>query len=58
MNHGGADGICSNCHDSNKVKFDCYKCHDKAKTVDKHNEEGISDINGRCLDCHKTEKEP
>jgi hypothetical protein len=26
--------------------------------VDKHNEEGISDINGRCLECHKNGKEP
>jgi hypothetical protein len=52
MNHGGANGNCSKCHPSGGAKYNCYACHDKGKTINKHNEEGISSVDGRCLDCH------
>ncbi len=52
MNHGGANGNCSTCHPSGGVKYSCYGCHDKGKTITKHNEEGISNLDSRCLDCH------
>ncbi len=51
-NHGGAGGNCSACHSSNSTSVNCYKCHNQAKMVEKHNEEGISNIAGRCLSCH------
>lgn len=52
MNHGGANGNCSKCHPSGGAKYNCYACHDKGKTINKHNEEGISNLDNRCLDCH------
>ena len=49
MDHGDASGVCSKCHNGTKVNVDCYKCHDKTSTIEKHNEEGITGINGRGL---------
>ncbi len=37
--------------------MNCYKCHDKAKMENKHAEEDILDIAGRCLSCHPKGKE-
>ena len=53
MNHGGANGNCSKCHPSGGKEYNCFACHDKDKMINKHNEEGISNIAGRCLDCHR-----
>ena len=53
MNHGDANGKCSKCHPSGGAKYNCYACHDQAKMTKKHNEEGVSNFGGRCLDCHK-----
>jgi hypothetical protein len=57
MNHGDADGQCSDCHSSNSSSVNCYKCHNKAKMEEKHSEEGIFDIAGRCLSCHPNGEE-
>ncbi|UCD98301.1 MAG: hypothetical protein JSV42_15300 [Chloroflexota bacterium] len=53
MNHGGANGKCSTCHPAGGSKYNCFACHDKDKTISKHNEEGISNIGGRCVECHR-----
>jgi hypothetical protein len=57
MKHGGANGNCSKCHPAGGSKYDCYACHNQDKMTKKHNEEGISDIGSRCLDCHPNGKE-
>jgi hypothetical protein len=52
MNHGDAGGDCATCHPGNKISVNCYSCHDKGETEKHHNEQGILDIAGRCLECH------
>jgi hypothetical protein len=52
MGHGDADGQCSSCHNGTNTNVNCFKCHDRDETVNKHREEGIEDIAGRCLECH------
>lgn len=52
MNHGNANGDCSKCHPSGGSQYNCFACHDKDKMINKHNEKGITDIAGRCLNCH------
>jgi hypothetical protein len=57
MDHGGAKGNCSKCHPSGGAQYNCFACHDKDKINKKHNEKGISDFGGRCLECHPRGKE-
>jgi hypothetical protein len=57
MNHGNADGECADCHSSNSPSVNCYKCHNQAKMEQKHGEEGIFNIAGRCLSCHPNGEE-
>lgn len=57
MEHGDANGECSACHDGTSSNVNCYRCHNKADTEKKHQEEGILDIAGRCLECHPDGKE-
>ncbi len=52
LNHGDANGQCSKCHPNDPPKWTCYTCHDQNKLVQKHNDEGIGNIDGRCLECH------
>ncbi len=53
MNHGGAGGNCSTCHQANTPAYTCYGCHDRQETEQHHAEEGITDIDGRCTECHQ-----
>ncbi len=55
-NHGNAGGICSSCHDGTNASANCYKCHNQAETEKNHADKGISNIAGRCLQCHPTGK--
>lgn len=57
MNHGDANGKCSQCHPSGGSQFNCFACHDKGKINNEHSEEGISNFVSRCLDCHPRGKE-
>ncbi len=52
LEHGNAGGTCSKCHPNDPPKWTCYTCHDRNRMEEKHNEEGINDIAGRCLQCH------
>jgi hypothetical protein len=52
MNHGGAGGKCATCHPSGGSSWTCFNCHNQSKMDEKHNEKGIPDYAGRCLDCH------
>lgn len=55
LNHGDEGEIaCATCHPVNFVQFTCDRCHEPADMVEEHNEEGIFDIAGRCLECHPT----
>lgn len=54
MDHGDASGDCADCHEGSKTSVNCYKCHNQAEINKKHTEEGISDFEGRCLECHPT----
>lgn len=58
MEHGGADGVCSNYHDGARFKVNCDKYRKKAQTVKEHGEKGIYDIGGRHLVCHPDSNEP
>jgi hypothetical protein len=53
MNHGGAGGQCSQCHNSNAPAYTCYNCHNKAETEQHHAEKNILDIANRCVECHQ-----
>ena len=52
MDHGGADGECSACHEGTSSNVNCSRCHDKGETEKRHTDKGILDIGGRCLECH------
>jgi hypothetical protein len=52
IDHKDADGDCSVCHPSGPPAWTCYVCHDRAKTIEKHDEKNITDIDQRCTDCH------
>ncbi|HNB53181.1 MAG TPA: cytochrome c3 family protein [Anaerolineales bacterium] len=54
LDHGG-EGIiaCETCHTTTYVQYTCDACHDPAEMIQKHNEEGISDISN-CVECHPT----
>jgi hypothetical protein len=58
MDHGGAGGVCAKCHPSNSSDWTCYTCHDQGIMDTHHAEKGITDIGGRCLECHPTGKNP
>ncbi len=58
LNHGGAGGRCTTCHpNNNPPAYTCYTCHDPTKTAQKHQREGIANIDGRCVQCHPTGRE-
>jgi len=52
MDHGGAGGDCSACHEGTNKNVNCYRCHNKSETEKHHTEKGILDIAGRCQECH------
>ena len=54
MNHGNAGGKCSSCHSGTSTSVNCYKCHNQAETEQHHAEKNITDIAGKCLNCHPT----
>lgn len=55
LDHGGEGEIaCATCHPVNFVQFTCDRCHEPAEMNEEHNDEGIFDIAGRCLECHPT----
>ena len=50
---------CNVCHTTNNYKvYTCYGCHEhtQGNIMEKHNEEGISDLNN-CVSCHKSGNE-
>ncbi len=50
---------CNVCHTNNNFKtYTCYGCHEHTQSniMEKHSEEGISDINN-CVSCHKSGNE-
>jgi hypothetical protein len=56
MNHGNANGICSNCHTNpnDYSVFTCTNCHTKAQTDPKHRGVGGYVYNSNnCYQCHK-----
>ena len=58
LDHGGEGEIaCATCHPVNFVTFTCDRCHEPAEMTEEHNEEGIFEIAGRCLECHPTGQE-
>ncbi len=57
LDHGDANGNCASCHPSGGSDWTCYGCHDENRMINKHNEEGISNIGGRCLECHADGRE-
>ncbi len=57
INHGGAGGVCSKCHPSGGSGWTCFTCHNENELSQKHNEEGIPDYVGRCMDCHANGEE-
>ena len=52
MDHEGADGSCSTCHENNTPAYTCYRCHDQSETRKHHEEKGILDVDHRCTECH------
>lgn len=50
--HGGANGVCAECHTSGDANWTCFSCHNEYEMTKKHNEEGIADYVIRCLECH------
>jgi hypothetical protein len=57
LNHGDANGNCASCHPSGGSDWTCYGCHNEGAMINKHNEEGISNIGGRCMECHANGEE-
>jgi hypothetical protein len=54
INHRGANGACTTCHPAATPDWSCFSCHDQGGLEGKHSGEGISEIAGRCLNCHPT----
>ncbi len=52
MNHGDANGRCESCHVASNFSVPCTNCHSLNEISGKHNEEGIFNIAGNCLNCH------
>src|SRR5574340_15581 len=50
--HGGANGVCAECHTSGDNNWTCFTCHNEYEMTKKHNEEGIADYVVRCMDCN------
>jgi hypothetical protein len=42
---------CQTCHPANLGSYTCYDCHDPAEIEEKHQDEGISDLQD-CIRCH------
>jgi len=55
MDHGAASS-CSSCHPGGGSDWTCDGCHNPTEMNNTHTEKGISDIGGRCLECHPTGK--
>jgi hypothetical protein len=54
LEHGGADAECSACHaggDTSSIY--CFSCHSTLTTVNSHEARGITDVVGKCTDCHR-----
>jgi hypothetical protein len=52
LNHGGANGVCAQCHPSGGSDWTCFNCHNENELTQKHQEEGIPDYVIRCMECH------
>jgi hypothetical protein len=53
INHGGAGSTCRNCHPTTLQQYTCFKCHDQAQTIARHQNQGIANISN-CIACHPT----
>ncbi len=56
-NHGDANNQCAVCHPSGGSAWTCYTCHDRIEMEEEHANEGIVNIDTRCLECHPTGQE-
>ncbi|MFN2133162.1 MAG: hypothetical protein ACK2VD_21735, partial [Anaerolineae bacterium] len=57
IDHRGANGDCQTCHPGNNyATYTCYGCHREDRIIDKHQEEGITDV-ANCVRCHPTGRE-
>jgi hypothetical protein len=53
LEHGGADGACTACHVGGDTSSTyCFTCHGVETTVDFHDARGLTDVLGKCLNCH------
>lgn len=52
--HGDANGECAACHVTANFGVTCTNCHNLNEMNNEHADEGISNIAGRCLECHPT----
>ena len=50
MNHGGANGDCSTCHQPNLTAWTCTACHSQSKMDEEHHE--VSGYDRNCIKCH------
>ncbi|MFN2120024.1 MAG: hypothetical protein ACK2T0_06505 [Anaerolineales bacterium] len=50
MNHGGANGDCSTCHQPNLTTWTCTACHSQSRMDQEHHE--VSGYDGNCIKCH------
>ena len=52
MNHGGANGVCTNCHAyADGGPWSCMGCHSEGSLREEHDED-IASLAARCLSCH------
>ncbi|MGD2179003.1 MAG: hypothetical protein PVG71_14410 [Anaerolineae bacterium] len=53
LEHGGSDGDCSTCHPGGDTSHTyCFTCHDTRTTLSSHEGRGMTDVLGKCADCH------
>ena len=50
INHGRASS-CQSCHPTTLSTYTCFSCHDQTQMINRHAEEGITDISN-CVHCH------
>jgi uncharacterized protein YjbI with pentapeptide repeats len=58
LGHGEANGQCSACHTNNDFSsYTCANCHSGERFIEKHSEEGITDLSN-CVGCHPDGEKP